>query len=1064
MMKKLLTIIIALATSSLSYGQKISAGDQHSLFLCTDGTVKAFGNNINGQLGLGNYTTSKTLPEKIPNLNDITAVSSGVGHSLFLKSDGTVLAVGRNSSGQLGNGTKMNATTPVQVSGLTGITAISAGETHSLFLKSDGTVWACGNNNKRQLGDSTINNSNIPLKINGLNNVIAISAGAHHSLFLKSNNTVWACGSNDRGQLGDGNEVLGIYSTPVHTPIQVLGLNGIIAISAGKRHSLFLKDDNTVWATGDNQEDQLGIGGASLVTVAVKVLLDNITAISCSGNLSVFLKNDSTVWATGNNSYGQLGNNGTTNTSTPVQVNGLTGITAISSSGTHSLFLKNDGTVLAVGRNFSGQLGNGTKNSSSTPVNSGQICSPPAPPTVNMSNMPTSVCLGSSLDVDPNISGSNPVLSMNVDNSISITNPIAITKNKNSVFVLNDADDIVRYNLNGTLVSNFPSLSITGIQAFAADDSSNVYVFNGDGNIYKCDSTGLLVNTISPLFANSSANQLVFTKPVNPSLYPENLFVVDALQSSGTLLTGINTYDNTFTNSNGYQSDSLVTSQATSMAIDNFYNGKRALIADPVNNTLRTRVLYPDGTSTFNYQEDFLIDPTVTANMHFNFIDADTLFNHFVVSSKTTGILGLGANYRNSDGSPTRYLDTSLTSLINPTQPVGIVSTSLGSQAQFWIADRGQNKLLRAYFTMYQISPTLPAGLKYNTITGKIDGTPTTITSPQTYRVILTTPYGADTTFFTFEVTPSNGLSNTPGTGSSSAQQNDGLTVKYIDFSNCEKLIDIADSLGGTSPGNTQVSQTVYPLVSVIAGDSLIRRTTKITADNMDSIKVNATFYYTYQDIQLYKNTTKSTISNDTTAGTMNIAVLQMHDLPNGGKEPIVHSPVVAKWSRAQKNWVAIVPLTKFSEFYAGDISSLSTFNCTNSGKDTIVSNDFYVWNYDSLFTSGDYIDTLINQTGCDSVVQLHLTINNTVGLNEATLSSGISVFPNPSDGVFNIRFNNTVVMPAKVRVMSIIGIEVMNKTITTNDYIDLSAYQSGIYFLTIENEGAVKTWQIVKQ
>lgn len=64
-------------------------------------------------------------------------------------------------------------------------------------------------------------------------------------------------------------------------------------------------------------------------------------------------------------------------------------------------------------------------------------------------------------------------------------------------------------------------------------------------------------------------------------------------------------------------------------------------------------------------------------------------------------------------------------------------------------------------------------------------------------------------------------------------------------------------------------------------------------------------------------------------------------------------SPITATWSNNQHNWVAIVPLTKFSDFYAGDISTLSSFNCTNSGKDTIV-NDFYIWNYpDSLFTSG---------------------------------------------------------------------------------------------------------------
>jgi hypothetical protein len=73
-------------------------------------------------------------------------------------------------------------------------------------------------------------------------------------------------------------------------------------------------------------------------------------------------------------------------------------------------------------------------------------------------------------------------------------------------------------------------------------------------------------------------------------------------------------------------------------------------------------------------------------------------------------------------------------------------------------------------------------------------------------------------------------------------------------------------------------------------------------------------------------------------------------------------------------------------------------------------------------------------------------------------------VFPNPSTGVFIIRFNSAAVAPSRVRVISVIGTEVLNKTITSSDQIDLSPYESGIYFLSIENEGATKTWRIVKQ
>jgi alpha-tubulin suppressor-like RCC1 family protein len=61
-------------------------------------------------------------------------VAGGGLHTVILKSDGTVWAVGNNSYGQLGDGTNTNRQTPVQVSGLTDIVAIAAGYEHSLAI------------------------------------------------------------------------------------------------------------------------------------------------------------------------------------------------------------------------------------------------------------------------------------------------------------------------------------------------------------------------------------------------------------------------------------------------------------------------------------------------------------------------------------------------------------------------------------------------------------------------------------------------------------------------------------------------------------------------------------------------------------------------------------------------------------------------------------------------------------------------------------------------------------------------------------------------------------------
>jgi photosystem II stability/assembly factor-like uncharacterized protein len=89
-------------------------------------------------------------------------------------------------------------------------------------------------------------------------------------------------------------------------------------------------------------------------------------ASGCCHGLAV--KSDGTVWAWGYNAYGQLGNGTTTNSSTAVQVSGISGATAVAGGLYHSLALKSNGSSLAWGDNAAGQLGNGTTTNSSTPV------------------------------------------------------------------------------------------------------------------------------------------------------------------------------------------------------------------------------------------------------------------------------------------------------------------------------------------------------------------------------------------------------------------------------------------------------------------------------------------------------------------------------------------------------------------------------------------------------------------------------------------------------------------------------------------------------------------------
>lgn len=242
---------------------------------------------------------------------------------------------------------------------------MAGGGEHSLILCNTGTVMSFGNNEFGQLGNGTTSSQQLtPVLVSGLNDVIAVACGSFHSLFLKNDGTVWACGNNYYGQLGDGT------STERHTPVQVIGLNDITAIACGSFHSLFLKSDSTVWACGYNEHGQLGDGTTSSqqLTPIQAIGLSGVTHISAGYYFSLFLKNDGAVWACGNNDYGQLGDGTTTELYIPTQIFNLIDITDISAGYYYSLFLKNDSTVWACGVNFFGQLGDGTTNDQYTPV------------------------------------------------------------------------------------------------------------------------------------------------------------------------------------------------------------------------------------------------------------------------------------------------------------------------------------------------------------------------------------------------------------------------------------------------------------------------------------------------------------------------------------------------------------------------------------------------------------------------------------------------------------------------------------------------------------------------
>ena len=372
--KSILITLLAIISWSNINAQTIAAGGWHSLVVCNDSTVKAFGENASGELGDGTNTDSNT-PVLAIGLTEIISVSGGgdqlEAHSLALKSDGTVWSWGSNIYGGLGNGSTDNTNTPGQLLVLTDIMAISAGGWHSSALKNDSTVWVWGWNTDGQLGDGTVVDKIVPKKVNGLTGIKAIAAGTYHMLALKSDGSVWAWGDNISGQIGDGS------TTDRTTPTQVIGLTGVIKIAAGRFFSLAVKSDGTVWTWGENLYGQLGNGTTTNSSVPVQVsgLTGITTATTATGAFHCMaVKSDNTVWAWGRNSYGNLGDGSVEHKSTPVQMSGIADVEGLAAGTNFSLLYKNDGTFWGCGRNTSGQLGDGTFLQRNTVVQATSLC------------------------------------------------------------------------------------------------------------------------------------------------------------------------------------------------------------------------------------------------------------------------------------------------------------------------------------------------------------------------------------------------------------------------------------------------------------------------------------------------------------------------------------------------------------------------------------------------------------------------------------------------------------------------------------------------------------------
>lgn len=358
----------ALLVSSVVFGQtewkKISSGVEFSIGLKSNGTIWAWGNNSNGQLGIGS-TVQKQKPVQIGTDTDWKTIDAGSFHVLAIKNNGTLWSWGLNSVGQLGNGgTTADVNAPVQVGSDTNWDKVIAGFAQSFAIKSDSSLWAWGYNTYNTLGLINPADPSVPNQVMPGSKWLDCSSGGAHTLAIQSDSTLWAWGYNATGQIGNGS------TTQQDTPLQIDATPKWISVSAGFEFSMALTSDQKIYTWGWNGNGQLGTGNTQSLQVPTLVAAaTNFDQIAAGSAFAFGISDDHTLYGWGYNGKGQLGNGTTTQINTPTQIGNDSDWAFINAAkgtqyqnqiyGFHSVGLKlNSYDRCFSGANYVGQLGN----------------------------------------------------------------------------------------------------------------------------------------------------------------------------------------------------------------------------------------------------------------------------------------------------------------------------------------------------------------------------------------------------------------------------------------------------------------------------------------------------------------------------------------------------------------------------------------------------------------------------------------------------------------------------------------------------------------------------------
>jgi alpha-tubulin suppressor-like RCC1 family protein len=237
--------------------KQVTCGSFHTAAIKTDGTLWTWGQGYSGQLGNASTTNVSTPVTTFAGGTNWKQVSAGNQHTAAIKTDGTLWTWGSNNfrgaAAFLGNASTTNVSTPVTTfAGGTNWKQVTCGTTHTAAIKTDGTLWTWGFGSYGKLGNAVTTGfiSTPVTTFAGGTNWKQVSCG-YHTAAIKTDGTLWTWGSG----LGLGNASTTNVSTPVTT---FAGGTNWKQVSSGGSHTVAIKTDGTLWSWGNGGTGQLG--------------------------------------------------------------------------------------------------------------------------------------------------------------------------------------------------------------------------------------------------------------------------------------------------------------------------------------------------------------------------------------------------------------------------------------------------------------------------------------------------------------------------------------------------------------------------------------------------------------------------------------------------------------------------------------------------------------------------------------------------------------------------------------------------------------------------------------